>query len=108
MYNEDGTPHYCESDGFIPGDKLVTCSIDGFNVGLATCYDLRFPEFFAKLAKKAPLDVICVPSAFTQATGEAHWEALLRARSIEWQAYTYAANQLAIMGPTKIAGGNLL
>lgn len=59
-------------------------------VGLAICYDVRFPELFRAMA---PLDLIVLPAAFTETTGRAHWEILLRARAIENQCYVLAAAQ---------------
>lgn len=59
-------------------------------VGLGICYDLRFPELFRALA---PLDLIVLPAAFTDTTGRAHWELLLRARAVENQCYLLAAAQ---------------
>lgn len=93
LMGPDGKPLYCESDGFVPGSDIVTVEVNGWNVGLAICYDLRFTEFFTQLSKKAPLDVIALPAAFTEGTGKDHWEVLLRARAIEQQCYVYASNQ---------------
>ena len=62
-------------------------------VGLSICYDLRFPELYRALGAPAPCDLLCVPSAFTYPTGEAHWELLLRARAVENQAYVIAPAQ---------------
>jgi nitrilase len=59
-------------------------------VGLGICYDLRFPELFRALA---PLDLIVLPAAFTDTTGIAHWELLLRARAVENQCYVLASAQ---------------
>jgi deaminated glutathione amidase len=61
-------------------------------LGLAICYDLRFPALFARLAE-ANADVIAVPAAFTVPTGKAHWEVLLRARAIEAGLFVIAAAQ---------------
>ena len=59
-------------------------------VGLAVCYDLRFPELFRAMGT---VDLIVLPSAFTATTGRAHWEVLLRARAIENQCYVMAPAQ---------------
>ena len=59
-------------------------------VALSICYDLRFPELYRALA---PVDLILVPAAFTETTGRAHWEILLRARAIENQCYLLAVGQ---------------
>ena len=48
-------------------------------VALSICYDLRFPELYRALG---PVDLILMPAAFTDTTGRAHWEILLRARAI--------------------------
>ena len=62
-------------------------------LGLTICYDLRFPDLFARLAD-AGADAISVPAAFTVPTGRAHWELLLRARAIEAGLFVIAAAQV--------------
>jgi nitrilase len=74
-----GQPLYCESEGYLAGDHTVRLSVDDWDVGLATCYDLRFPGFFEALAKSGPLDCLVIPAAFTLQTGMYHWHLLLRA-----------------------------
>jgi nitrilase len=64
-------------------------------IGLAVCYDLRFPELFRCLLDKQ-VEIIVLPAAFTAITGEAHWEILLRARAIENLSYLIAANQVSL------------
>lgn len=93
--DEKGT--YRESDTFIPGQDYVLFDWQGndnsyVKVGLAICYDLRFPGLFQRLRAEGA-EVIVVPAAFTQTTGEAHWQPLLQARAIENQCYIVAANQ---------------
>lgn len=61
-------------------------------LGLSVCYDLRFPELYRGLVAKGA-GVLCVPAAFTEKTGEAHWLTLLRARAIENQCFVLAPNQ---------------
>ena len=61
-------------------------------LGLSVCYDLRFPELYRALAEQGA-QMLCVPSAFTEKTGEAHWEPLLRARAIENQCFVIAPGQ---------------
>lgn len=76
-----------------PGPEIVPpISTPAGKVGLAICYDLRFPEMSLALAQ-AGAEVLTYPSAFTVATGSAHWEVLLRARAIETQCYVVAAAQ---------------
>lgn len=88
----DGATHR-ESDTVAPGQDLVTCDVDGWRVGLSTCYDLRFPELYRGLIL-AGADLLVVPAAFTFYTGRDHWEVLLRARAIESQCYVLAAGQV--------------
>jgi predicted amidohydrolase len=87
----DGTT-YRESVATAPGDGAVTVDIEGTNVGLSICYDVRFPELYRALSSRGA-EVIVVPAAFTLATGKDHWMVLLRARAIEAQAYVVAAAQ---------------
>jgi predicted amidohydrolase len=82
-----------ESKTFLSGKQKVVANVAGFRVGLSICYDLRFPELYKQLASQGA-DVLCVPSAFTQKTGQAHWEVLLRARAIENLSYVLAPNQI--------------
>jgi nitrilase len=72
------------------GRTPVVVDADGWRIGLSVCYDLRFPELYRALS---PVDLIVVPSAFTYATGAAHWEVLLRARAVENQCYVLAPAQ---------------
>jgi nitrilase len=60
-------------------------------LGLTVCYDLRFPELYRYLSARGA-DILLVPSAFTAATGEAHWQLLLRARAVENLCYVVGAN----------------
>ncbi|WP_286234705.1 carbon-nitrogen hydrolase family protein [Thalassotalea sediminis] len=90
---EDNEKQYLESRYTQPGNKVVTVSLADVTVGLAICYDLRFPELFRELCKQGA-QVITLPSAFTRVTGKAHWLALLKARAIENQVYIVAAGQV--------------
>lgn len=83
---------YHESAMVTAGTELSTAETRVGVVGLSVCYDLRFPELYRQLGAKGS-DLLCVPSAFTYVTGEAHWEILLRARAIENLCYVIAANQ---------------
>lgn len=73
-----------------PGTEPVLLNLDGTFIGLTICYDVRFPELFRNLAL-AGAQVLLVPAAFTQTTGEAHWETLLRARAIENHCFVVAS-----------------
>ena len=83
---------YRESATFASGDAAVTVDLPWGKLGLAICYDLRFPHLFRHLAQ-AGADFLTVPSAFTQVTGEAHWQILLRARAIETGCFVFAPAQ---------------
>jgi predicted amidohydrolase len=96
---------YRESDDESAGDEIVvTRTDDGVELGMAICYDLRFPELFRILALRGAR-VLLVPAAFTFATTRDHWETLLRARAIENQAFVVAANQIGEYLPGRRAGG---
>ncbi len=83
---------YSESAGTAAGRKLVVTDTPVGRLGLAVCYDLRFPEMFRAMASGG-LDVVSLPAAFTVPTGEAHWEVLLRARAVENLCAVVAAAQ---------------
>jgi nitrilase len=83
---------YDEGRAILAGTEPVACDAGGLRVGLSVCYDLRFPELYRALMAP-PCDLICVPSAFTYTTGQAHWEMLLRARAVENQCYVLAPAQ---------------
>jgi deaminated glutathione amidase len=85
---------YCESDTDEPGEEVVSSVLaDGAKLGMSICYDLRFPELFRVLALREAR-VLALPAAFTLPTTRDHWEALIRARAIENQAFVVAANQV--------------
>ncbi len=84
----DGTG-YRESATYGAGDSVATAALGGVTLGLAICYDLRFPELFLAL-RRAGAELILVPAAFTLQTGRDHWEVLLRARAIETQCWVAA------------------
>lgn len=87
----DGESHQ-ESLTIERGDELVVVDTPIGRVGLTVCYDLRFPELYQQLMFRGA-QVLTVPSAFTEITGLAHWDILLRARAIENLTYVLAANQ---------------
>ncbi len=83
---------YTESETIEPGERTVVVDTPFGRLGLAVCYDLRFPELFRRLLDEGA-ELLAVPSAFTAATGRAHWSTLVRARAIENLCYTVAAAQ---------------
>ena len=82
-----------ESKAYAPGEQVVTAETPLGRLGLAICYDIRFPALFEELGQRR-CDAIAIPAAFTVPTGEAHWHLLLRARAIEASAYVVAAAQV--------------
>jgi predicted amidohydrolase len=87
-----GDKPYRESKNFDAGTEAVVAELEGQKIGLSICYDVRFPSLFATL-RQAGAEVLSVPAAFTVPTGQAHWEQLLRARTIETGCYLVAAAQ---------------
>lgn len=88
----DGTV-CAESEKIDAGEEIVTIDTELGILGMSICYDLRFPELFRIMAIEGA-QVLFVPASFTKATGEAHWETLLRARAIENGCYVIASNQV--------------
>lgn len=105
IVNSAKTTTIRESDHLLPGDSPVACEAAGAKLGLAICYDLRFPELF-RGPVLAGSDVLLLPAAFTQTTGEAHWNVLLRARAIENQCFLIAANQCGRHGINLVTYGH--
>jgi len=94
---DNGTERYDEARVLRPGAQPALFELpsrDGYRwrIGLSVCYDLRFAELYRHYAAQGA-DLLLVPSAFTYATGQAHWELLLRARAIENLACVVAAAQ---------------
>ncbi|MCB1516699.1 MAG: carbon-nitrogen hydrolase family protein [Hyphomicrobiaceae bacterium] len=92
----DQTKVYRESATYDAGDALVIVDLASEGIaatlGLSICFDVRFGEHYLALAQKGA-KLMAVPAAFTQPTGEAHWEVLLRARAIETGSFVLAAAQ---------------
>ena len=88
-----GGEHYRESASIEPGAlQAVVVNSPVGTLGLSVCYDLRFPELYRQLVAGGA-QVLLVPSAFTERTGRAHWDLLLRARAVENLCYVVAPNQ---------------
>jgi len=94
-----------ESNWVSPGENVVCVDTPLTRLGVATCYDLRFPELFRRLGELG-MEVLAFPSAFAAATGRAHWEVLLRARAIENQVYVVASDQYGEHTPNFETFGN--
>jgi nitrilase len=89
---DNGREQYDEGRVLEAGAEPVALQVGPLRVGLSVCYDLRFPELYRALMRP-PCDLLCVPSAFTYTTGQAHWELLLRARAVE--------NQCVVLAPAQ-------
>jgi len=85
-----GQERYTEERTIEPGKSVCTVESPYGKLGISVCYDLRFPELYRAMGD---VDLIMVPSAFTETTGKAHWETLIRARAIENLAYVVAPAQ---------------
>lgn len=96
VQREGKTETYRESATIEAGaPQLITQATPAGVLGLSVCYDLRFAELYRGLTKLGA-QLLCVPSAFTERTGEAHWLPLLQARAIENQCFVLAPNQSGI------------
>ncbi len=102
-----GMEHLKESRAIAPGSDLVVAEAPFGRVGLSICYDLRFPELFRALTKGGAR-VLAVPSAFTERTGRAHWELLLRARAVENLAFAFAPAQVGEHGRGRVSWGQAM
>jgi predicted amidohydrolase len=99
---------YAESATFDSGNQAVIADLPWGKLGLTICYDLRFPHLYRHLGQ-AGADFLCVPAAFTQVTGEAHWHILLRARAIETGCFVFAPAQTGThVGDRKTFGHALI
>jgi nitrilase len=91
LFNLDlGQERFAEQRTIQPGKEVKVVASPFGRIGLSVCYDLRFPELYRAMGE---VDIIVVPAAFTETTGRAHWEALIRARAIENLAYVLAPAQ---------------
>jgi predicted amidohydrolase len=102
-----GMEHLKESRSVVPGDEIVTAPTTLGTIGLSICYDVRFPELYRELSRRGAR-VLCIPSAFTERTGKAHWQVLLRARAIENLAYVLAPAQVGHHGGGRASHGQAM
>lgn len=102
-----GDEAYDEAATIERGDQIVAFDSPLGRIGIAICYDLRFPELFRAMAQLPnPVDLLVLPAAFTETTGRAHWEMLLRARAVENQCYVLASAQGGQHPNGRITHGN--
>ena len=92
VHFQENRETYDESTTTEPGDSATVVETPFGKLGLAVCYDLRFPELFRRMSDEGA-ELFAIPSAFTALTGKAHWEVLVRARAIENLCYVVAAAQ---------------
>ncbi len=96
MFDVDlaGGESWKESNAYAPGEAVVVAPDTPLGkLGLATCYDIRFPALFEAFGRRN-CDAIAIPAAFTVPTGKAHWHLLQRARAVEASAFVIAAAQV--------------
>jgi predicted amidohydrolase len=89
---EASNESYTESETVSAGKDIVVVDTPFGRLGLAVCYDLRFPELFRAMVEQK-MEICALPSAFTSLTGRVHWESLLRSRAIENLTFMIAADQ---------------
>ena len=82
-----------ESDTLTAGEEMTVIDTEFCKVGVAICYDVRFPEWFRKMALSGA-ELIVLPAAFNMTTGPVHWDLTMRARALDNQVY-FAANSPA-------------
>ena len=84
---------YAESDTVAAGDDPVTIDVAGVRVGLTTCYDVRFPGLYTRLAEQGAA-VVCVAASWASGPGKVdQWQLLTRARALDSTAFVLAAGQ---------------
>jgi predicted amidohydrolase len=87
----EGGVTFKESATLTPGRSLTVVDTDFGGIGVAICYDLRFPEMFRAMAD-AGAHVVVAPASFSLATGEAHWDIIMKARAVDEQIYVAACS----------------
>ncbi len=98
---------WLESSAYAPGETAVVVQTPIGRIGLAICYDVRFPALFDRIGHTNP-DIIFCPAAFTRPTGAAHWHILMRARAVESRAFLVAAAQTGVHGDGRETYGHSL
>ena len=88
----ESNERYNESETIEPGNRIVVVDTPFGKLGLAVCYDLRFPGLFRRLSEEG-VEIFAMPASFTAITGKAHWDTLVRARAIENMCYMVASAQ---------------
>lgn len=102
-----GAETHAESETIMPGKKPILVDTPVGRIGLSVCYDVRFPELYRYLLSQGA-ELLTVVSAFTAATGAAHWHTLLKARAIENMCYVLASNQVGMHANSRETYGHSL
>lgn len=103
--NIEGGQYFKESDVLSPGNKVTVFDTEFCKIGLAVCYDIRFPELSRLMALEGA-EVIIIPGAFNMTTGPAHWETLFKARALDNQVYAIGAAPARDYESSYISYGN--
>jgi len=103
----EGGVRFKESDTLGPGNKVTVFETEFCKIGVAICYDMRFPELMRLMALKGA-EIIIVPAAFNMTTGPAHWHLLARIRALDNQAYFVAASPSRNFDSSYVAYGHSL
>lgn len=101
----EGGQYFKESDTFTPGRDVTVFDTEFCKIGLAVCYDIRFPELSRLMAAEGA-EVIIIPGAFNMTTGPAHWELHFRARALDNQSYTIGVSPARDMDSSYHSYGN--
>lgn len=94
-----------ESTVLSAGNRITVCEAAGLKLGVAVCYDVRFPELFRLMALKGA-DFVALPGAFNNISGPAHWEMLIRNRAAENTFYVAGVSGLSPDGSSYEAWGH--
>ena len=98
---------FMESDTLFPGNSITTFDTEFCKVGIAICYDIRFHELFRAMALKG-VELVIVPASFNMVSGPAHWESLIRIRSVDNQIYVAGAASARDTSSTYVSYANSL
>lgn len=102
-----GGQYFKESDTFTPGNAITVADVGGVRVGVAICFDMRFPELARAMAERGA-EIIVYPAAFNMTTGPAHWELTLRTRALDNQLFVAACSPARDTSAGYVAYGNSL
>jgi predicted amidohydrolase len=96
-----------ESEVFTPGEAPLVLDLPFARLGIAICYDTRFPGIFRHFEERG-VEVVALPAAFSRTTGAAHWHLLMRSRAVDYQVYLAAACPAPAPGASYVSYGHSL